>query len=204
MSVKDHVVESITDVLRFIFKVLLAVLIGRAIGEPFIQLMAKSRFFYDLVLGGILFLVVVVIIRAIYIVRCNVRSYAAAINSLPKNVKDLRDMGICNPVDFCLAMELMFKYESFSITAPFISTLSKITNEKALTDIIELFKIQFHRDPLGFTRVDYCDWKSFAEHEARAALNLNRDSKISSVEIWRCLSPEFVNCFNLSYSEDKS
>ena len=101
-------------------------------------------------------------------------------------------LGVRNPVDFCLLMTTVFATTTVNIAGWDPYTMCESQNDDAWLDAAELFKSTFGQNLHGYVPIDsgMHSWSECLSDEARIMLGRGQEDDISTSEIWNLISPE--------------
>ena len=135
-------------------------------------------------------------VRAIHIHNYNMwMIYEKPVN-LPTTVDEIKQLGVRNPVDFCLLMTTVFATTTVNI-------MCESQNDDAWLDAAELFKSTFGQNLHGYVPIDsgMHSWSECLSDEARILLGRKQEDDISTSEIWELISAETKKQLRVVISE---
>ena len=141
--------------------------------------------FGGLIITGAIFL----IYRTIVIARYNKQQEQIALQRIPKTFRQVKELGIQNPVDYCTAMQFLFAYRSIPNLGLPSQFMKESDNSAAWEASTKLFQCLFGREPYGIENDDI-NWGYLAACEAKEILHKESLDSLNSTEIIELLSPE--------------
>ena len=142
-------------------------------------------------------------VRAMYIHNYNQwMIYEKPVN-LPTTVDEIKQLGVRNPVDFCLFMATVFAVSVVNVVGWEPYTMCESQNDEAWSDAAELFKSAFGQNLHGYVPVDngMHSWSECLSDEARILLGRKQEDDISTSEIWELISAETKKQLRVVISE---
>ena len=191
----DYVSDYIIKKVKSIIAVLICVIIGHMVVIPVIGTLSKSILLRDILLGLAIYMLVRVVEHAISVMKANQESRYAEVKNLPKTKKDIERLGIQNPVDFCIMMQMYFGRCTYNILSSTIYTETENQNVNSWRSAAMLFKSCFGSNLHGWTPMTKSDfsWGLCLEEEAKLMLNRKQDETVTEDEIWSLISPTLKN-----------
>ena len=162
---------------------------GSYVAVPLIKILGTHMKVQSLLGGAIITGIVFLIYRSFVIARYNKQQERIALQRIPRNFRQVKNLGIQNTVDYCTAMQFLFAYKAIpnlGLPSPFMRESNNMEAWEAST---KLFKCLYGRDPHGIDQGEY-NWGYLAACEAKEILHKDSLDSLDSAEIVELLSPE--------------
>lgn len=195
--------NAINQVLLALLYISAAFLLGYWVLIP-ITTVAITHEYVTAVLSGMIVIFLVYLgVRAIHIHKYNLwMIYEKPVN-LPATAEEIKQLGVRNPVDFCLFMATVFAVSVVNVVGWEPYTMCESQNDEAWSDAAELFKSAFGQNLHGYVPIDsgMHSWSECLSDEARILLGCKQEDDISTSEIWELISAETKKQLRVVISE---
>lgn len=191
----DYVVNYFIEKLKTITGIMACIVLGHLVVAPVLYKAAENVLVRDMVLGLILYFLAKLTVRTITVMRLNQQNKYNEIKNLPKTKEDITKLGIQNPVDYCVMMQMYFGCYKYDVIGKRIVTEDENQNINSWTQAAYLFKSYFGTNLHGWTPMSKSDfsWGNCLTEEAKLMLKKKQSDDISDNDIWNLISPTIKN-----------
>ena len=194
--------------LRFRFKqfcvfamaVMSSFLIGHYIVVPLIKMLPEYA--TEAVAGGAFAFFLYLCARHIAINCQNEEERQSVSDDVPSTARELADLGVKTPIDFCIAMIPIFTYE---IRRPYILStrlFMECDTEEAWEKAIDLFRAMFGREPARYDEFGIAGWGLYCKLETLKALGREDAENITAQDAMRIISPELIERLGITFEDN--
>jgi len=195
--------NAINQILLALLYISVAFLLGYWVLIPVISVAITHEYVTAVLSGMVVIFLGYLAVRAIHIHNYNLwMIYDKPVN-LPTKADEIKQLGVRNPVDFCLLMATVFATTTVNIAGWDPYTMCESQNDDAWLDAAELFKSTFGQNLHGYVPIDsgMHSWSECLSDEARILLGRKQEDDISTSEIWELISAETKKQLRVVISE---
>lgn len=205
-SVKNIILFVASLFLKISAMIGLSYLIGFFLSKKILVALDNNAILARFAVGLFFILITYVLYHFCNITLENADSHRKTVERLPLTVREVRDLCMDTPWDYCFAMNYYFTYPClplFKFTPDYRPAY--IHGYRYWVRALEVFQNLFGRMPDGFESDTPFDWSFWAKNEVRRKLELPNDTEIQVEQLRRVLSPEMLKHTGITlrdYKED--
>lgn len=199
----DYTYDRILSVLKSCVAVMAAVVVSHFLLAPAVRAIVPNTLALDVFCAVILIFLIKVAIHTYGIIQTNFINKYDNIENLPQTKSDVESLGIQNPVDYCMAMLIMFTRNNYSTLSLPIAWEIQNQNDDDWHKMAFLFKDYFGKNLHGWSPSSKFEfsWNDCLLAEARIMLGRKQDEDVTDEEIWDLISPSTKKMLRLKRTE---
>lgn len=190
----------------YLFSVLIfagiSYLFGHYVIIPVAHLLGAVPAFRDVIAGAIILYFLIILVKNFMTMYYNVKAEEDVINYLPDTFREVSDLGVKTPLDYCVAMIGLFSYDYTPTWSIYGDEKRESTNDAAWSKAVSMFERYFGRKPNEYDTYGNVGWGVYVNTEAMLVFQKDDVQDLKLQDVYDVLSPKLKEHFQISISDN--
>jgi hypothetical protein len=177
-------------------------LFGHYVIIPVAHLLGAVPAFRDVIAGAIILYFLIILVKNFMTMYYNVKAEEDVINYLPDTFREVSDLGVKTPLDYCVAMIGLFSYDYTPTWSIYGDEKRESTSDAAWSKAVSMFERYFGRKPNEYDTYGNVGWGVYVNTEAMLAFQKDDVQDLKLQDVYDVLSPKLKEHFQISISDN--